>query len=134
MGNLTEIEYLKSRWEASLDEQRSSAVLLDDLLNADDRLARSEGLYATALVAYNVSFATLNRAHGHVGGLPDPAAVDSRICRRPVAGGISAARRRPISGIDGRCSYGRKSALPATAIGSHHPLLRTAPLDPSCEV
>jgi outer membrane protein len=64
MGNLAEIEYLSSRWEASLDEQRSSAVLLDDLLNAHDRLARSEGLYATALISYNAGFATLNRATG----------------------------------------------------------------------
>ena len=64
MGNLSEIDYLSSRWEASFDEQRSSAVLLDDLLNAHDRLARSEGLYATALVAYNAGFATLNRATG----------------------------------------------------------------------
>lgn len=64
MGNLSEIEYLNARWEASLDEQRSSAVLLDDLLNAHDRLARSEGLYAAALVAYNAGFAHLNRATG----------------------------------------------------------------------
>jgi outer membrane protein len=64
MGNLSEIEYLTARWEASLDEQRSSAVLLDDLLNAHDRLARSEGLYATALISYNSGFASLNRATG----------------------------------------------------------------------
>ena len=64
IGNETEISYLKSRWEASLDEQRSSSVLLDDLLNAHDRLARSEGLYATALVGYNEGFAKLNQATG----------------------------------------------------------------------
>ena len=64
MGNQTEIEYLKSRWDASLDEQRSSSVLLDDLLNAHDRLARSEGLYAAALVGYNAGFARLNQATG----------------------------------------------------------------------
>jgi outer membrane protein TolC len=64
MGNMAEIEYLKARWEASLDEQRSSAVLLDDLLNAHDRLASSEGRYAEALVKYNVGFASLNRATG----------------------------------------------------------------------
>jgi outer membrane protein len=64
MGNLAEIDYLNARWEASLDEQRSSAVLLDDLLNAHDRLARSEGLYAAALVGYNAGFASLNRATG----------------------------------------------------------------------
>jgi hypothetical protein len=74
MGNLSEIEYLNSRWEASLDEQRSSAVLLDDLLNAHDRLARSEGLYASALVAYNAGFAHLNRATGTL--------VDCRTIRR----------------------------------------------------
>ena len=64
IGNETEIEYLKSRWDASLDEQRSSSVLLDDLLNAHDRLARSEGLYAAALVGYNQGFAKLNQATG----------------------------------------------------------------------
>jgi outer membrane protein TolC len=64
MGNQSEIEYLKSRWDASLDEQRSSSVLLDDLLNAHDRLARSEGLYATALIGYNEGFAKLNQATG----------------------------------------------------------------------
>jgi hypothetical protein len=64
LGNETEIAYLKSRWDASLDEQRSSSVLLDDLLNAHDRLARSEGLYAAALVGYNQGFAKLNQATG----------------------------------------------------------------------
>jgi outer membrane protein len=64
LGNETEIGYLKSRWDASLDEARSSSVLLDDLLNAHDRLARSEGLYAAALVGYNEGFAKLNQATG----------------------------------------------------------------------
>jgi outer membrane protein TolC len=64
VSNLAEIEYLHARWEASLDEARSSTVLLDDLFNAHDRLARSEGLYATALVAYNAGFANLNKAMG----------------------------------------------------------------------
>jgi hypothetical protein len=33
-------------------------------LNAHDRLTRSEGLYASALIAYNAGFANLNRATG----------------------------------------------------------------------
>jgi outer membrane protein TolC len=74
VANLAEIEYLQSRWEASLDEQRSSSVLLDDLFNAHDRLARSEGLYATALVAYNSGFANLNKAMGTL--------VDCELLRR----------------------------------------------------
>jgi outer membrane protein len=64
MGNEAEIGYLKARWKASLDEQRSSSVLLDDLLNAHDRLARSEGLYSAALASYNEGFAKLNQATG----------------------------------------------------------------------
>jgi len=64
MGNLSEIEYLDARWRASLDEQRSSSLLLDDLLNAHDRLASSEGRYAEALVGYNGGFAKLNQATG----------------------------------------------------------------------
>jgi outer membrane protein TolC len=74
VANLEEIEYLQSRWEASLDDQRSSTVLLDDLFNAHDRLARSEGLYATAVVTYNTGFATLNRAMGTL--------VDCELLRR----------------------------------------------------
>ena len=64
VGNQAEIAYLKARWEASLDDQRPAGVVLDDLLNAQDRLARAEGLYAAALVAYNSGFASLNRATG----------------------------------------------------------------------
>jgi outer membrane protein TolC len=74
VANLDEIEYLQARWEASLDEQRSSTVLLDDLFNAHDRLARSEGLYATAIASYNSGFATLNRAMGTL--------VDCELLRR----------------------------------------------------
>lgn len=90
MGNLSEIEYLNSRWEASLDEQRSSAVLLDDLLNAHDRLARSEGLYASALVAYNAGFANLNRATGTL--------IDCRTIRRldPAYTGDQAPAQTPV--------------------------------------
>jgi outer membrane protein TolC len=64
VANRAEIEYLHARWEASLDDQRSSIVLLDDLFNAHDRLARSEGLYAEALIRYNAGFANLNKAMG----------------------------------------------------------------------
>jgi hypothetical protein len=55
-------------------------VLLDDLFNAHDRLARSEGLYAEALVRYNAGFATLNKAMGTL--------IDCELLRRmnrPVA-------------------------------------------------
>jgi outer membrane protein TolC len=80
VSNLAEINYLQERWEASLDDQRSSTVLLDDLFNAHDRLARSEGLYAEALVRYNAGFATLNKAMGTL--------IDCELLRRmnrPVA-------------------------------------------------
>jgi outer membrane protein len=62
VANLREIEYVTARWEASLDNQQF--VLLDDVFNAHDRLARSEGLYAEALINYNASFAKLNKAMG----------------------------------------------------------------------
>ncbi len=100
MGNESEIGYLKARWEASLDEQRSSSVLLDDLLNAHDRLARSEGLYSAALAGYNEGFAKLNQATGTLVDCqqllrkraeydagreltPPPAADDARTSRAP---------------------------------------------------
>ncbi len=86
VSNLAEIDYLQARWEASLDEQRSSAVLLDDLFNAHDRLARSEGLYAAALAAYNTGFANLNKAMGTL--------VDCELLRK--MNGSNAPSRRSI--------------------------------------
>jgi hypothetical protein len=112
VGNLTEIEYLKARWEASLDEQRSSSVLLDDLFNAHDRLARSEGLYAAALVGYNEGFAKLNQATGTL--------VD---CQQLL-------RRRPqyIPGQDADqrsdADAARLPAVPSTAANPLSPLRR----------
>jgi outer membrane protein TolC len=63
-ANRKEIEYLRARWELSLDEQRSASYFLEDMLNAYDRLGRSETAYATYLVDYNVGFAKLNKATG----------------------------------------------------------------------
>jgi outer membrane protein TolC len=96
VGNLCEVEYLTARWEASLDEQRSSSVLLDDLLNAYDRLCRSEGLYAAKLVAYNAGFPTLDHATGTL--------VDCELLRqmntvRPV-GRATASTPSPTAGVN----------------------------------
>ena len=111
MGNLAEIEYLQARWEASIDEQRSSAVLLDDLLNAHDRLARSEGLYATALVAYNEGFASLNRATGTL--------VDCEMLQqmRPQC----AQMRRPAPSSNVAAESPKSTGVPTTAANPQNP-------------
>ena len=42
-----EIDYLKSRWELLAGDQQLAGVMLDDLLNAQERLARSEASYVS---------------------------------------------------------------------------------------
>ena len=113
MGNLSEIEYLNSRWEASLDEQRSSAVLLDDLLNAHDRLARSEGLYATALVALQRRLRQAESSHRHPGRLPELRRKRSEYAR-PGVGAAAPPPTRRTSAI------GRRSQITAANPQSPH--------------
>jgi outer membrane protein TolC len=63
VANQREIDLLEPRRDSPIDE-RTKSFILEDLLNAYDRLARSEALYATYLVDYNAGFAKLNKATG----------------------------------------------------------------------
>jgi outer membrane protein TolC len=63
-GSESEIEHLESRWRLLPGDQQAAGIVLDDLLNAQERLNRAEGSYAGALVAYNVAIVQLKRAIG----------------------------------------------------------------------
>ncbi|WP_197231424.1 TolC family protein [Novipirellula artificiosorum] len=59
-----EVEYLQQRWELLPDPEESSVVLIDDLLDAQQRLADEERSYVDAQVAYAMSWVQLRRAMG----------------------------------------------------------------------
>jgi outer membrane protein TolC len=63
-GSEAEIEYLERRWRLLPGEQQVAGIVLDDLLNAQERLGRAEASYAAALAAYNTALVQLKRAVG----------------------------------------------------------------------
>jgi hypothetical protein len=64
LGGEAEIEHLERRWRLLPGDQPAAGIVLDDLLNAQERLARAEASYADTLVAYNVALVQLKRATG----------------------------------------------------------------------
>jgi outer membrane protein TolC len=58
------LDYLDRRWESLPGDDRSASFLLEDLLDAQDRLALEEFGFAQAQVAYTTSFYELKRAMG----------------------------------------------------------------------
>ena len=61
-----EIDYLTARWRLLPGENQDAGVLLDDLLNAQERLAEAEFGYVTAQAASSVAFVQLQRATGRL--------------------------------------------------------------------
>ncbi len=59
-----EVSYLEARWRAFPGENQSASFLLEDLLNAQERLANEEFGYSLAQLSYIVGLANLNRATG----------------------------------------------------------------------
>jgi outer membrane protein TolC len=78
-----EIQYLTERWRLLPGDQQVAGVVLEDLLDAQERLANAEFGFANSLIAYNVSLMNLKKVTGtllesqeinfgemNVGGLP----------------------------------------------------------------
>jgi outer membrane protein len=80
VGGEAEIEYLSNRWRLLPGDQQTAGLMLDDLLNAQERLSRSEASYVSAVVGYNLAFVQWKRA---TGVLFDLQAIDPR-CRQSV--------------------------------------------------
>jgi hypothetical protein len=80
VGSEAEIEYLSNRWRLLPGDQQTAGLMLDDLLNAQERLSRSEASYVSAVVGYNLAFVHWKRA---TGTLFDLQAIDPR-CRKSV--------------------------------------------------
>ncbi|HJS07656.1 MAG TPA: TolC family protein [Pirellulales bacterium] len=88
-GSEAEIDYLERRWRLLPGEQQVAGIVLDDLLNAQERLGRAEGSYAAALAAYNIALVQLKRAVGVLLQLqpmsaPHGAPQDSQVFAPPV--------------------------------------------------
>lgn len=92
-----ELDYLLGRWRMMPGEDRATSLMIDEALDALDRLVNAEGSLAQAQVDYALSLIQFKRATGQlfqvqrVGMLPHSELLISR--RGPVA--IEAAAPRP---------------------------------------
>ena len=59
-----EVEYLQQRWEMLPDPNESAVLLIEDLLDAQDRLAAEERSFVRSQVAYAMSWIQLRKAMG----------------------------------------------------------------------
>ncbi|NNE00655.1 MAG: TolC family protein, partial [Pirellulaceae bacterium] len=59
-----DLEYFQKRWELVPGDNRSASFLLEDILEAQDRLAAGESNYAQTQISYAMSIVKLKRALG----------------------------------------------------------------------
>ncbi len=59
-----EVAYLEQRWKLLPDPNESAVLLIEDLLDAQERLADEERAFVTAQVAYAMSWVNLRKAMG----------------------------------------------------------------------
>jgi hypothetical protein len=72
----TEIEYLEERWRWLPGEEQVAGIVLEDLLDAQERGGNAEINFASSQVGYNLALAKWNRATGILlKCLPDPSSA-----------------------------------------------------------
>ncbi|WP_246151750.1 TolC family protein [Rubripirellula reticaptiva] len=82
-----EVDYLKQRWQWLPDPNESAVLLIEDLLDAQERLTDEEESFVRAQVAYALSWVQLRRSMGvllrfdgaGINGVPDEAIQDGMI-------------------------------------------------------
>ncbi len=94
VGGEAEIEYLTNRWRLLPGDQQTAGLVLDDLLNAQERLSRSEASYASAMVGYNLAFVQWKRATGILFDLQPSPGVCPPLASRAVSN-----RTRPMQAV-----------------------------------
>lgn len=79
-----EVEYISERWKALGSEDRSAALMLEDLLNAQVRLAEAEFAFLNSSVTYNLAQMNYKKAVGTL--LQDESVVMTRNCECNMPG------------------------------------------------
>ncbi|QDS90713.1 Outer membrane efflux protein [Rosistilla ulvae] len=88
-----EVQFLDERWRTLPTQQDSAVLLLENLLDAQQRLGNEEAAYATAQVTYALSWISLRRAMGTllsmdqepIAEIPSPGAPDAAVFEDPAA-------------------------------------------------
>ena len=105
-----EVEYISARWKALGSEDRSASLMLEDLLNAQARLADAELGYLTSSVTYNLAQTNYKKAVGTL--LQQEFITVCRNCKCCLPGQTA----EKSGGICNACSGGEAfHSAPATA-------------------
>ena len=67
-----EVNYLRQRWELLPDPNESAVLLIEDLLDAQERLADQERAFVRAQAAYAMSWVLLRKSMGVLLRLDNP--------------------------------------------------------------
>jgi outer membrane protein TolC len=81
---MREIAYLEQRWQLLPDRNDSPVLLLEDLLDAQERLADEERAFVTAQVGYALSWVQLRKSMGVLLRFNDPEAPLSLSANQPT--------------------------------------------------
>jgi hypothetical protein len=65
-ASAAQLEYLQKRWELLPGEEGGGALMLDNLLTAQERLAVSENAHTQAWITYNLAIINHQRATGEL--------------------------------------------------------------------
>ncbi|WP_417739116.1 TolC family protein [Rosistilla oblonga] len=103
-----EVQYLDQRWRALPSQQDSAVLLLENLLDAQQRLGNEESAFATAHVNYALSWIALRRAMGTL------LSMQKEPIAQPVIDGLP--EPPPLQDAQGE-SVLQPTRLPATAWG-----------------
>ena len=121
VGGEAEIEYLTNRWRLLPGDQQTAGLVLDDLLNAQERLSRSEASYAMPMVGYNLAFVQWKRATGILFDLQPSPGVCPPLASRAVSN-----RTRPMPAVQAAPS--NRTASPGRAATGASPPPRRRPV------
>jgi outer membrane protein TolC len=65
-ASAAQLDYLQKRWELLPGEDGNGALMLDNLLTAQERLVLSENAYTQAWITYNLAIINHQRATGEL--------------------------------------------------------------------
>jgi outer membrane protein TolC len=113
-----EIQYLTARWQALPGDQQSAGFVLDELLNAQERLALAEYDFAAAEAGYNVALVNLGRVTG-------------TLVKAEEIGQLLSRQDRPAEQREENSHPASPAAVPAPTAADPPSVSEPAPMPPS---
>ncbi|HEY2414186.1 MAG TPA: TolC family protein [Pirellulaceae bacterium] len=108
-----QIDYLVQRWRLLAGDQQTAGIVLNDLLESQDRRAAAEAGFATAQVAHRIAWVNLRRA---TGTLIDCAAITGTEEVLPAMGASLPELPPPVGTTDMAASKPRASSAPKAIV------------------